>query len=149
MRGGGPPRGRLSARWAAFEDAASGVCLAAGMTLILYGVVMRYVFASPLYWVDEIATYLTVWGALIGWSVAERDRRHIRVTILIDRLSPRARRWGMLAASAISAGFCLFLAYMAWVLEMRYLASGQLTLNTQTPLWMVYAVVPAASVMLG
>ncbi|MBI4888739.1 MAG: TRAP transporter small permease [Acidobacteria bacterium] len=142
-------RGPWTARYAAFEDIASGLCLAAGMTLILYGVVMRYVFSTPLYWVDEISTYLTVWGALLGWSVAERDRRHIRVTLLFDRLPPPVRRATALVASLVSAGFCFFLAYMAWVLETRYVTSGQRTLNTQSPLWIVYSVVPLAALMLG
>jgi C4-dicarboxylate transporter DctQ subunit len=81
--------------------------------------------------------------------VAERDRRHIRVTLLFDRLPPRAQRWAALVASALSALFCLLLAYMGWVLEMRYVTSGQLTLNTQSPLWVVYSVVPVAALMLG
>jgi C4-dicarboxylate transporter DctQ subunit len=119
------------------------------MMLVLYGVIMRYVFSTPLHWVDEMSTYLAVWGAILGWSVAERDRRHIRVTLVFDRLPPRARRWSALAASAVSATFCLLLVYMAWVLETRYFASGQRTLNTQSPLWIVYSSVPVAAFMLG
>jgi C4-dicarboxylate transporter DctQ subunit len=138
-----------SRRWATIEDLLSGTFLALALTLILYGVIMRYVFSMPLYWVDEISTYLAVWGAILGWSVAERDRRHIRVTLLFDRLPPRAQRWAALVASALSALFCLLLAYMGWVLEMRYVTSGQLTLNTQSPLWVVYSVVPVAALMLG
>ena len=116
---------------------------------VRYGVIMRYVFSMPLYWVDELSTYLAVWGAIIGWSVAERDRRHIRVMLLVDRLEPAAQRWAAIAASAMSALYCLLLGYMGWALEMRYIESGQLTLNTQSPLWVVYSVVPVAALMLG
>ena len=144
-----PPRGPWGRRYAAFEDIVSGTCMVAAMTLILYGVVMRYVFSRPLYWVDEIATYCTVWSAILGWSVAERDGRHIRVTLLFDSLPLAAKRWTGLAAATISAFFCLLLAYMAVTLEMRYVTSGQLTLNTQSPLWIVYSAVPVAALMLG
>jgi len=136
-------------RYAAFEDATSGIALVIAVTLILYGVVMRYVFESPLYWVDEISTYLAVWAALFGWSVAERDGHHIRVTLLVDRVPAPVRRWMLLASSALSAGFCLFLAYLGVVLELRYVNSGQVTLNTQAPLWLVYLAVPLAALMLG
>ena len=151
MRGGTAPARRAgwSRRYAAFEDLVTGACLALGLTLVLYGVIMRYVFSSPVYWVDEISTYLVVWGAILGWAVAERDRRHIRVTLLFDRLPSRGRRVADIAASAVSAGFCLMLAYMALVLELRYFRSGQLTLNTQSPLWVVYSSVPVAALMLG
>lgn len=151
MHGGTPPapRGGWSRRYAAFEDLVTGTCLVLGLTLILYGVIMRYLLSTPVYWVDEISTYLVVWSAILGWAVAARDGRHIRVTLLFDRLSPPARRIANIAASVISAGFCLILAYMAVVLEFRYFESGQLTLNTQTPLWLVYASVPVAALMLG
>ena len=81
--------------------------------------------------------------------MAERDRRHIRVSLLFDRLPPRARWLAALTSSAVSAGFCLMLAYMALVLEHRYFTSGQLTLNTQSPLWIVYSSLPVAALMLG
>lgn len=142
-------RAGWSRLYAAFEDLVSGACLALGLTLVLYGVIMRYIFSSPVYWVDEISTYLVVWGAILGWAVAERDRRHIRVSLLFDRLPPRARWLAALASSAVSAGFCLMLAYMALVLEHRYFTSGQLTLNTQSPLWIVYSSLPVAALMLG
>ena len=151
MHGGTPPApsGAWSRRYAAFGQLVTGNCLVLGLTLILYGVIMRYVLSSPVYWVDEISTYLVVWAAILGWSVAERDGRHIRVTLLFDRLSAPARRIANIAASVVSAGFCLILAYMAVVLELRYFESGQLTLNTQTPLWVVYSSVPVAALMLG
>lgn len=142
-------RGAWSRRYAAFEDLVTGTCLVLGLTLILYGVIMRYLLASPVYWVDEISTYLVVWSAILGWAVAQRDRRHIRVTLLFDRLPAPARRMADIAANAVSAGFCLMLAYMGVVLELRYFASGQLTLNTQSPLWVVYSSVPVAALMLG
>ncbi|MDA1184702.1 MAG: TRAP transporter small permease [Acidobacteria bacterium] len=143
------PRGPWSRRYAAFEDLVTATCMVLGLTLILYGVIMRYLFSSPVYWVDEISTYLVVWAAILGWAVAERDGRHIRVTLLFDRLSARARRVADISASVVSAGFCLILAYMALVLELRYFESGQLTLNTQSPLWIVYSSVPVAALMLG
>ena len=67
----------------------------------------------------------------------------------MDRLSPGAKRWTGLVAVLVSAGFCLLLAYMAVTPEFRYIASGQLTLNTQSPLWLVYSAVPVAALMLG
>src|SRR3972149_5388735 len=142
-------QGRWARRYAAFEDLISGVALTCAVTLILYGVVMRYVFSTPLYWVDEISTYFAVWAALFGWSVAERDGRHIRVTLLLDRMPAQVQRWMALVSSGLRAGFCLFLAYLGWVLEIRYVNSGQVTLNTQSPLWVVYLSVPLAALMLG
>ena len=40
-----------------------------GMFLCVLGqVVLRYVFDRPLVWSDELARYLFVWCAFLGWS---------------------------------------------------------------------------------
>ena len=43
----------------------------------------------------------------------------------------------------------MILPYWAVLLGLHSYESGQLTLNTQTPLWVVYSSVPVAALMLG
>lgn len=132
-----------------FEDIFAGIFFFSGISLIFYGVICRYVFGSPLYWVDEISTYILVWGCILGWSIAQRDGRHIRVGILYDYLSVRVRWYISIFASFASIVFCFFLAYLGYVLEVKYLTSGQQSMNTQFPLWAVYVFVPVAALMLS
>ena len=140
---------RIWAKYEAFEDAISGLFFLSGVTLIFYGVIMRYVFKSPVFWVDEISTYVLVWGTILGWSIAQRDGRHIRVTILYDKFPVVIQRWVSIFSRMVSFLFCIFLAYLGYLLELKYLESHQLSINTQFPLWIVYFFVPVAALMLG
>jgi len=139
----------FSAKYELFEDIFSGTFFLTGVTLIFYGVIMRYFFKSPVFWVDEISTYVLVWGAILGWSIAQRDGRHIRVTLLYDKFPLKVQRYVSIFSRTLSFLFCLFLAYLGLLLEMKYLASHQLSINTQLPLWIAYFFVPIAALMLG
>src|SRR5262245_40880464 len=71
--------------------------LAVLMTLALLAVVILGVVSramnDPFVWTDELARYLMVWAALLGWSIASRRRSHIRITLIMDLLPQAARRW--------------------------------------------------------
>ena len=139
---------RFKKIYSAVEETLAGTFFFTGVCLIFYGVVSRYVFKKPLFWVDEISTYILVWGCILGWSVAQRDGRHIRVGLLYEFLPPKVQRYVSIFASTASILFCLFLTYLGYVLETKYLQTGQRSLNTQFPLWAVYFFVPVAALML-
>jgi len=71
------------------------------LTCVVLGVVSRQLNA-PLAWTDEMAQMFLVWAAVAGWMIALRHRSHIRITMLVDLLPPRAR-----AAAEIAIQLCV------------------------------------------
>ena len=71
------------------------------LTCVVLGVVSRQLNA-PLAWTDEVAQMFLVWAAVAGWMIALRHRSHIRITMLVDLLPPRAR-----AAAEIAIQLCV------------------------------------------
>jgi len=69
-------------RWSAV------VLLLTLLASVLVGVVSRQLNA-PVAWSDELAQYLLVWTAFVGWIIANRRRSHIRITVLADKLPGR------------------------------------------------------------
>ena len=65
-------------RWSAV------VLLLTLLASVLVGVISRQLNA-PVAWSDELAQYLLVWTAFVGWIIASR-RSHIRITVLADKL---------------------------------------------------------------
>ncbi len=61
------------------------------LVTVFLGVVFRSL-NSPLTWTDEMAQYLLVWTAFVGWIIVGNRGSHIRITVLIDRLKGLARR---------------------------------------------------------
>lgn len=131
------------------EELFSGIFFMTGITLIFVGVIMRYVFNMPLVWVDEFSVYFIIWGTVIGWSLAEKNERHIRVNILYDFISEKNKKIFRLVSSLFGIVFSLFLLYASINLEIGYITTRQVSVNAAFPLWIVYAFFPFASVLLG
>lgn len=60
--------------------------------IVVYEVAMRSAFNRPTTWVAEISVYAFVALVFLGLAVGQRQDAHIRVEILVDNVSPRARQ---------------------------------------------------------
>jgi TRAP-type C4-dicarboxylate transport system permease small subunit len=114
---------------------------------VLAQVFFRYFLGSPLTWSDELARYLFVWCAFLGWVIAARRRSHLAVTMGRERLSARAQAAlalvGALAALAFAAVLVwhgVRIAERNWDVETTALAIS---------MGVVYAVVPLAALAVG
>ena len=137
--------------WKAFnlaEDVASGGLLFLGVTVIFYGVIMRYVFNDARSWVDEVSQYMIIWGTLIGTSVALRNDHHIKVDMLFDRFPNRVKYFVTLFAHTVGISFGLFVIYYgAGLVKFTYM-SGQLSTDVGIPLFKVYSILPLMGFLL-
>lgn len=130
-----------------FEDFSSALFLIAGLGLMFYEVIMRYVFNSPTIWINETASILVVWGILFGLSVGLRDNHHISVDIFYTLFPRKIQRFIDIFANLVGIGFCMFLTNNGFVLVEHSFNSGQVTMDTRTPYWIYYLVIPISGLM--
>jgi TRAP-type C4-dicarboxylate transport system permease small subunit len=93
-------------------DAAAVIAFCGIFLCVLVQVVLRYAFNSPLTWSEELARYLFIWCAFLGWIVASRRNSHLAMTFVVDRL-PGAGR--IAVAVLVQLATLLF----AWLLGTR------------------------------
>ena len=110
-------------------------------------VILRYAFDSPLTWSEELARYLMIWCAFLGWVIASRHDSHLAMTFVVDK-APRRTRAAV--RIAIEAATLLF----AWVLGRRglQLAVGSWDIeNVAVPfnLGVVYLIEPIAAMAIA
>lgn len=134
---------RLSSLLNKVLSVATAIAIIAMMLHVVINALARFFFASPIYGTNEIAGfwYLPI-IALLGIPVAQLQREHIVVSLLLDRMSPRAAGWCMLlarlATAAVSAGFAWF-GLLRAIEQMELGATaGVTTIIT----WPVFFVVP-------
>ncbi len=110
---------------------------------VLAQVVFRYFLGDPLTWSDELARYLFVWCAFLGWVIAARRRSHLAITTVQTRLSTRARAALAGFAALAALAFAIVLGYYGVRITLR-------NADVETPslfftIGVVYAIVPAAA----
>lgn len=135
--------------YARFEDYLSGLLLISGLGLLFVGVVMRYVFQSPVSWIYEIAGYLVVWGTLIGAAVALREGHHIQVDVLYDRVPNGVKKMFNIFSDLLGILFCILFVYWSIQILQMYHSIDMRSNDTGIPLWFVYLALPISGVMLG
>lgn len=59
--------------------------------ILFAGVVWRYLLDGPLGWSGELAGVLFLWLVGLGAVTALHQRRHMRMTIFLSRLTPETR----------------------------------------------------------
>lgn len=138
---------KLKKIWCAIEEISAGTLFFAGISLIFYGVIMRYVFNEPKAWVEEVVRYLIIWGTFLGFAIALRHNQHIQVDIFYDKLSKRGKKILDYFATCVSVLFCLIYTYYGFLLvESRY-HSGMVSLDVGIPMWIVYLILPLSGLL--
>ncbi|MBU8877791.1 TRAP transporter small permease [Bacillus sp. FJAT-29790] len=133
--------------WDLFEEISAGTFFFAGITLIFYGVLMRYVFNEPKAWVEEVVRYVIIWGTFLGFGVALRHNHHIQVDIVYDKLSRRGKRLVDFFATSVSILFCAAFTYYGLILVENRFNSGMVSLDVGIPMWIVYLILPISGTL--
>jgi len=89
------------------------------MAISVLEVISRYVFDSPTSWVHETTVFMIAIIFALGGPAAMARDKHIRVRLIYDAVSPRARRWLDVFNGVITLGCAGGMSYAAYVLFWR------------------------------
>lgn len=82
------------------------------MVLVIFlQVIMRYGFNSSLSWSEELGKFLFVWISWFGISIGSKRGEHIKITMLVDKLSPRGAQIANIVSELVVLGICAITAY--------------------------------------
>lgn len=81
------------------------------VTAVTLQIIMRYVFDNPLQWSEELARFSYAWLCYFGVSLATKDKSHLRVTFIVERMPHRVR--DMLETSAFIV-MLVFFVMVSW-----------------------------------
>ena len=127
-----------------------GLALAAMIAIITLQVLSRRVLASPMVVADELSGYLLVVTTFPALGYAQLHGDHIQVTLLTDRLSPRAREYLAIVWYLVGIPFVSLLVWRSAVLALESFRSGSFSVSaTNMVLWPIQAFVPAGLAILA
>jgi len=128
-------------------DAAAIVAFTCIFLCVFLQVILRYVFNNPMTWSEELARYLFIWCAFLGWIVAARRRSHLAITVVGDRLAPRGQAAFALVGALATLAFCGVLGFYGVQITRRNVDIDTVALFFTFAA--VYAVVPIAAAAVG
>ncbi len=121
-----------------------GVCLVGIVLLVVAQAVSRWL-ATPLSGVPEFAGYAMINGFFLPFAYAFRKAAHIRISLVVDRLSGKARQAAELICLAIGFGLASYLAFYVCRMALFSFQIGDISQGADaTPLW-----IPQAGLAVG
>lgn len=145
--GGAGLLGRLNKSLMPFEDFANLLAACAIMGLMILGVlqiVLRTVFNTPIDGYIDLVELSMASMAFLGAAYTQRMGSHIRMEMLMGRLSGRA----LWSVEAFGAGVALFvigvLIYYGYGHFLRAYTLGDTTIDAEYPTWPSKILVPIA-----
>lgn len=119
------------------------------MTGALFLQVVCGFFEKSVPWAGEVARYLMIWVTCVGASAATRNRGHIAIEALVNRLRGKAHR----AAEIFVVVFCVVMCAVACVVGAQFALDardiGRTTLVLKLPLWIIYISLPLSSAFIA
>jgi len=117
--------------------------------IVTYDVIARYVFNAPTLWANEIAVYLVQAIVFLPMGLLVTDNTHVRVTLLMDRLSPAMQARLHRFSLVMIALFATFIVWLGWAYTAHAWKQGQLSPTLlAVPLWIPNALIPLGGLLL-
>lgn len=127
----------------------SGAGALAITVMTTYEVVSRYVFNAPTSWSVQLSRYVLIVCLFWGGAYALNVERHVRVELLLRRLSERKRNVLLLAGYMLGLVFASVLVYETAVMTLKAYERGWVSEEAVTlPLAPLFALIPAAGLLL-
>lgn len=124
------------------------VLLAFLIALTFAGVLKRYIYRSPISWMEEVQGLLFMWITFIGGSAAFRHAAHVSVEILVDSLPKKLggfiERFDVLIQLVILGYLC----YQEFSYYFQLTTTGKVTNLLRLPYSLVYLALPIGGVLM-
>lgn len=98
----------------AIEETLIALILGLMTVLTFANVIARYVFNSNILWALETTVFLFAWLVLLGASYCIKTRTHLGVDVVLNMVSPGARRLLAIVAVISCLAFSVLLLIGAW-----------------------------------
>lgn len=115
--------------------------LGAIIVLVFADVIARFAFSTSIAVANELARLSFVWMIYFGVSYAIRERRHMRVTVILDMLPQGLRRWVFALSEAVFLIYSVAVCWLGIVITQQSLDRGKILSSTEWPTAVLYAAI--------
>jgi TRAP-type C4-dicarboxylate transport system permease small subunit len=109
--------------------------------------IYTHLIGINLSWAQELATYMFVWMAKFGAALGVRTGIHVGVDVLVNRLTPAARRPVIVFALFCGALFTGVIGTLGAVYVYE-LDPEQVSQELEWPSWIIYLCIPLGSYLM-
>jgi TRAP-type C4-dicarboxylate transport system permease small subunit len=127
---------------------AAAIFLAA-LALNLANVVGRYIFLTPIYWAEEMITFLIIYSVFLAAAEVAFHGEQLRIEAIDVLLPLRLRTLHQYVISGLSAGAVAFVAVQSFGLMKMLTVNAQRSTVAEIPMNIPFAAIPLGFALLA
>ena len=131
-----------------FEKAFLIVCLSVMVLLIFMQIVLRWLGSATI-WAEELARYIMLYLLWVAASYAVKRNEHIRLTVLVEKVTGKKRDKLELVVLGVWLMFALWLLVEAIFLVQKISAMHQVSAAMRIPMVIPYASAPVGGLLMS
>lgn len=128
------------------ETRAAGALVITVAAVVLLQVLMRYLFAYPNPWSEEVSRFCFLWVSLLGASLAVEHRAHFGFDQVTGKLDPRMKKAVEVGAKVVVLAFAVLL--IGTGVALMDLTMGERSPALNLPVALVYAAAPVSGALM-
>ncbi|EAS48334.1 putative small permease protein, TRAP-type C4-dicarboxylate transporter (DctQ subunit) [Aurantimonas manganoxydans SI85-9A1] len=105
---------RLAGYFWRFVEVVMTLAFIAMLVVMFIQVASRYALGIGVPWTDETSRFLFIAEIFLGAAIAQRYGAQIRITVLLDLLSARVRRWFDILGDVLTAAIAILVVVGAF-----------------------------------
>lgn len=119
------------------------ITLVALALMIFYEVIARYVFRNPSVYTVELSEYMMIFITFMSAGWVLQQKRHIGMTIIVDKLSTKTRSILTIITSSITMAYCSVIIWKSVRTVLIAFKGGYHSASVVNfPLWIAYIFIP-------
>lgn len=116
---------------------------------VFYEIIARYIFDSPTVWTNELSSYMLQFIAFFTMGILLIEKKHIRVTFLIESLKGTKRKILELFTVFLTIPYSIILVIYGFnFTENAFRLGSKSPTLLATPLWIPYSFVMFCGILL-
>lgn len=124
-----------------FEPVVIVSALSVVIAMVFADVIARFAFSTSIAFAGEVARLAFVYMIYFGVAYAIRERRHMRVTFLVDAAPPRLRRALLTLAEVVFLFYSVAVCWLGIVITVQSVERGKTLSATGWPTAILYAAI--------
>lgn len=110
---------------------------------IIFEVVMRYFFNKPTIWTVEVSRFALVYITFLGAAWVLKEDGHVKIDMLLNRISPRSQALLNAITSIIAALVCIIITWYGIKVTIESIQIGyRMETELRTPQFLILYIVP-------
>ncbi|GAJ21906.1 unnamed protein product [marine sediment metagenome] len=111
-------------------------------TVVIWGVILTYGLGSSDVFSVEISEYCLVFICFTSMAYVLKEDRHVKITVFVDKLSPRLHLVMNIVTSFLTFIFCVIVTWKAAVVMLLNYKRGFLSSSlVNFPMWIPYMII--------